>query len=224
MIVAISFGLTLLVSLLVLALQPSEHDVYRKAPAIVASVATFIGSILIGAWVFGMEFGQGTLRRTLAIEPRRGVLLVAKGVIVVAAAAAFAAVTMTFAVVLTVLITSAASIEFDVSVAFKLVPSMAIQGVLVALMAAGFTLLFRSYNGGQIATFAMVFVVDGIIGLWEPIRDYTFGVSLSSIDAIFDSEPTVPAHPLAATVLIALAWVTAFAVPGVVRFLRGDFK
>ena len=62
----------------------------------------------------------------------------------------------------------------------------------------------------------MIFVIDGILGIWSALRDYTFGISLSSIDAIFDStpsEPVIRAGP--DSILIALAWVAAIAIPGV---------
>lgn len=224
-IAAICFGLTTIAALIVLVVQPSDHSVYRDVPTGPASLLVMVGSLVFGAWVFGVEFGQGTLRRVLTSEPRRGVVLAVKTLVVLVGTAAFAAATLTFAAVLAVTVASFHTVDLDAAIVFNTAPSITIQATLVALMASAFTLLFRSYSGGLIATFAMIFVVDGIIGIWHTMRDYTFGTSLSSIDAVFDGvADTEPKLALVPSVLIALAWVAAIAVPGVIRFLRGDFK
>lgn len=221
---AICFGLTLIVALIVLATDPSDPSVYRDVPIGPAQLFTMVVSIVLGAWVFGVEFSQGTLRRVLTSEPRRSVVLAVKALVVAVGTAAFAAALMAFAGLLTIAVTSINSVAINTADAFNLVPSMAIQSPLVALMAGALTLLFRSYAGGMIATLALILVIDGILGIWAAIRDYTFGVSLSSIEAVFDSTPSEPVHSLGISVLIALAWVAAIAAPGVYRFVRGDFK
>lgn len=221
---AICFGLTAVVALIVLATNPSDPSVYQDVPTGPAQLFATIASIVLGAWVFGIEFSQGTLRRVLTGEPRRAVVLAVKAVVAAVGTAAFATLLMTFAVLLTLLVAAVNSVDVDAGAAFNLLPSMAIQGSLTALMAGGLTVLTRSYAGGMIATFALVLIVDGIIGLWSTIRDYTFGVSLSSIQSTFDSASSAPTHPLWLSVLIALAWVAGLSAPGVFRFLRGDFK
>ncbi|MBI5310126.1 MAG: ABC transporter permease [Actinobacteria bacterium] len=223
-IAAVCFGLTLLVGLILLGVQPSDATVYRDIATGPASIFVFIASIVFGAWVFGVEFGQGTLRRVLTAEPRRGVVLAAKALVVVCGVAVFAAALMAFSIGLIALVASASAVELDIGYSFKALAAMTIEGTLFALLASAFTLLFRSYAGGMIASLAMVFVGDGLIGLWSAVRDYTFGASIDSIDAAFDVTDADPTFALIPSILIALAWVAAAAVPGVVRFLRGDFK
>lgn len=223
-ILAICFGLTALAAVIVLAVQPSDKSVYVDVPTGPASIVTMIGSIVFGAWLFGVEFGQGTLRRVLTTEPRREVVLATKALVVALGTAVFAAALLSFAAVLAITVASFHTVEIDATLVFNAVPSITIQATLVALMAGAFTVLFRSYSGGMIASFAMIFVIDGILGIWQALRDYTFGTSLASIDAIFDGTPSEPVFALVPTILIALAWIAAIAIPGAIRFLRGDFK
>lgn len=221
---AICFGLTAVVAVILFAASPSDTQIYQDVPTGPAQLFAMVASIVLGAWVFGVEFSQNTMRRVLTGEPRRPLLLVAKAVVAAALAASFAAALMAFAALLGMLVAAANTVDFDAGAAFNLVPSMAIQGTLMALMAGALTLLFRSYAGGMIATLALVLVIDGILGIWETIRDYTFGVSMASIDAVFDSVPSEPTHPLPTAIVIGLAWIAAIAAPGVLRFVRGDFK
>ncbi|MFY9489006.1 MAG: hypothetical protein WAP35_09980 [Solirubrobacterales bacterium] len=224
MIAAVCLGLTALVTLIVVVTSPSDPEVYREGPRATATVATMIGALVFGAWMFGLDFAQGTLRRTLATEPRRWVVLANKGLVTVLATAGFSAVSAAFGAALSQWISSSRSIELAWGDSLDLIPSLMIQATLVALIAGAVTLFFRSFVGGLVAAFALLFVVDGVLGIWEAIRDYTISVALADIDITFSNNTAEPTNGLAPALLIAFAWIAAIAVPGVIRFLRADFK
>lgn len=214
---------TAIVALIVFFVQPKNPDVYHDAPATMATVAVAIGSVVFGAWAIGVEFAQDTLRRTLIAEPRRGSILLNKFTLTVISVVPAAVLCGLFAILVGKLTAVANTVDFDVATAFKDVPAIALQSVLIALLAGALTLLLRSFTGGLIAAFALLFVVDGVLRLSSAIRDYTFVAALAdSQSAIVGNEP----HRLglAAAVLVALAWIAAISAPAAVRFVRADFK
>ncbi|MFY9487609.1 MAG: hypothetical protein WAP35_02780 [Solirubrobacterales bacterium] len=225
-IAAACFVISTIVAVVVLATTPAEDDVYRDAPVFAAFVPGMIGALVFGAWVFGLDFAQGTMRRTVTTEPRRPVIVAAKFLVVTVVTGAFLAAYGALSALVAIAISSSNSIDIVTGEAFELVPSLALQGTLVALLAGAITLLVRSFTGGLIATFAMVFVIDELLGISETIRDYTFGVALRSVDAAFaTSDPGFAGtHSLAGGILLGLGWVAAIAIPGAIRFTRDDLK
>lgn len=223
-IAALCLGLTAVVALIVVITTPSDPEIYRQATREAALIGTSIGALVFGAWVFGLDFAQGTLRRTLSTEPRRGVVLAEKALVTLLATLAFSAVSATFGAVLAQLLSASQSIDLAWSESLDLIPSLMIQATLVALLAAAVTLLFRSFTGGLVAAFALLFVIDGLLGIWTAISDYTIGAALSDIAAVFANDDSAPTNGLLSAVLIALAWIAAISAPGVIRFLRADFK
>lgn len=223
-VVSASFALVTVVSLIVFVVQPDSPDAYHQAPSVAASIAVFIGSIVFGAWVFGVEFNQGTMRRVLVAEPRRGIVLAVKTLVVAAGATLFAAMITGYAALASLLICAAATIDFDPSLAVNIVPSMTVQAALFALLACAFSLALRSYAGGVIGAFALILVADNLLALWQSIQDHTFSASTSAIDAAFHVGDSSSEIGLAEALIVALAWIAAVAVPGALRFVRGDFK
>ncbi|MBI4897250.1 MAG: ABC transporter permease subunit [Actinobacteria bacterium] len=224
-ILGLSLVAPLLVGLIVLAVQPSTDDAYRGGPTTMATFAVMIGALVFGAWMFGVEFGQGTMRRTITAEPRRGLVLTWKLLTTAAAAAVFAAVAMGFSALVAITICAAHGVNANTESILDLSLAVTLQAPLIALIAAAFTLVFRSFAGGLVATFAMIFVVDGVLRLLlGKYGDYTFGTSLVSIMTIFDETDQSAPFGLAQTLLIALGWIAAIASPGAYRFIRGDFK
>ena len=63
----------------------------------------------------------------------------------------------------------------------------------------------------------------GAVSFVSSIRDYTFTSALGSISARFEPDEAA-ALDLGPAIAVALAWVVVLMVPGVVRFLRSDFK
>jgi hypothetical protein len=72
-------------------------------------------------------------------------------------------------------------------------------------------------------TVAVLFVLDGAVSFVSSIRDYTFTSALGSISARFEPDEAA-ALDLGPAIAVALAWVVVLMIPGVLRFLRSDFK
>ncbi len=227
-ILALSLGAPLLVGLIVFAVQPSSTDAYRGGPTTMATFAVMIGALVFGAWMFGVEFGQATMRRTITAEPRRGVVLTWKLLTTALGATAFAAVAMGFSTLVTIAICAAHGIDAKTESMLDLSLAISIQAPLIALISAAFTLVFRSFAGGLVATFALIFVVDALMGLLlGDYGEYTFGNCLASIIANFDESGDTGESArfgIAQAFAIALGWIAAIASPGAYRFIRGDFK
>ena len=114
-------------------------------------------------------------------------------------------------------------VDYDQGTAGKLALVVAISGLLVGLLSFALGLLAESMAGGIVLAFAVLFVLDGAVSFVESLRDYTFQSALSSIAARFDPD-SAAALNLGAAIAVALAWVAVLMVPGVIRFLRSDFK
>lgn len=221
--VAFCFGSVAVVALIVFLTQPDDPEIYRDAPAGMAWAAAMVSSIVLGAWIVGLEFAQGTMRRVLITEPRRVTILLGKAAALVGAILLLSVGSALFALALGKLTASANTAGFDAHEALRFVPTIALQAVLVALFVAALTLLFRSFTGGLIAGFVMLFVIDTVLRISPAINDYTFVSALNEID-FTTTGGSAGDHGLAGALLLALGWIAAFAAPGVARFLRGDFK
>ncbi|MDO8795671.1 MAG: hypothetical protein Q7J25_13750 [Vicinamibacterales bacterium] len=222
LILALCFGSITVVALIVLAVRPSNIDVYREAPDVMAQTAVVIGAIVFGAWVTGVEFAQGTLRRALIAEPRRATILLNKYAVILVASMCTAALCAILALALGKLTASVNTVAFDSSNALKEVGTTMLQAGFVSTLSASITLLLRSFAGGLIGSFVLLFVIDGVLQLSSAIRHYTFGSAMSDIAAAAGGD--IHTHSVAAAALIAAAWVTAAAVPAAARFMRGDCK
>jgi ABC-type transport system involved in multi-copper enzyme maturation permease subunit len=222
-ILAVCLASTAIVALIVFVVQPRNPDVYRDAPATMTMVAVAIGSIVFGAWAIGVDFAQDTLRRTLIAEPRRGSILLNKFALIVVAVVPAAVLCALFAMLVGKLTALASTVDFDQTAAFKDIAATALQALLTALLAGALTLLLRSFTGGLISAFVLLFVIDGVLQLSSAIRDYTFGAALGDVRTAIAGD--APHHlGLAAAVLVALAWIAAIGVPAAARFVRADFK
>lgn len=220
---AFCFGSVALVALIALLTQPDDPVTYRDAPAGMAWVAAMVTAIVLGAWVVGLEFAQGTMRRVLIAEPRRGAILLSKTAALVAAIALLAAGSALLALALGKLTASASGAGYDAGEALRFVPTIAVQAILVSLLVAALTLLFRSFTGGLIAGFVMLFVIETVLQISPTIADHSFVSALSEIDFTTGGDEAGD-RGMAGALLLAFGWIAAFAAPGVARFLRGDFK
>ena len=220
---ALALAVPAVAALITYLVEPDDGDLYHQAPLFAAQIGTEIAAIVVGVWIVAMEFGQGTVRRLLTAEPRR--------THVVANKLATAAVTILIGSALVgfvafwlgALAAHLRDVDYDQGTAAKLAVVVAITGLLAGLLSFALGLLAESLPGGLVLAFAVLFVLDGAVSFVSSIRDYTFTSALGSISARF--EPDEPAAlDLGPAIAVALAWVVVLMVPGVVRFLRSDFK
>ena len=214
-----TLGLVVLGSAVALLRGDASTSGYVEASEGLAGLGSVIGSVVLGVWVVGVEYAQGTVRRALAADPRRTRLLASK--LVVAVAASF---------VLTVVVWLAAAVLLSVAASANGAGSptgdIATQGLtslianpVYAAVACAVATLTRSMAGGMTAMLALVFVLDTLLAVL-PIGDISLGSALGEVGGAVEGEGGD--HDVARGVLVTLAWLAVFLTAGWARFTRTD--
>lgn len=153
--------------------EPAETGaVVETLVGIFGVFAPLLGAVF-GGWVVGHEFRQGTLRRVLGNDARRGRLIATK--------AAVGAVVMVAGLATAVGIGAVASIasvsSFGESIVWDgVLRDMASGGFLslvVAAIAFGFSLLFRSDTYAMLGSLALLLIVGPLLTLIPKVGKYT---------------------------------------------------
>lgn len=188
-----------------------------------------VSSLVIGAWIVGVEFGQHTLRRVLSADPRRTRLVMVKlAVLLIVISAA----TLLLFALGTGLYALAAS-GHETGIEFDLVPRVVaatlLTNVVWGVAAMSLTLLTRSMAGGITLVFAFIFLIDGLLSIIPEVGDFTFGVVLNDVDLAIRGDDvglfqTTQVHDTALSALVLAGWVIVFVVAGVIRTQRSEVK
>jgi hypothetical protein len=96
-------------------------------------------------------------------------------------------------------------------------------GVAASVIGFAFGLLTRSIGGGIAAAFALVFVLDGLIGAIPFLTEWTFGTLEQDFEQSLSGDGET-LHSGVVSALGMLAWIVALTVPGWLSFNRGDLK
>ena len=214
-----TLGLVVLGSAVALLRGDASTSGYVEASEGLAGLGSVIGSVVLGVWVVGLEYGQGTVSRALAADPRRTRFLASK--LVVAVAASF---------VLTVVVWLAAAVLLSVAASANGAASptgdIATQGLtslianpVYAAVACAVATLARSMAGGMTAMLALVFVLDTLLAVL-PIGDVSLGSALGEVGGAVEGEGGD--HDVARGVLVTLAWLAVFLTAAWARFTRTD--
>ena len=188
-----------------------------------------IASIVFGVWLFGVEYGQNTLRRTLTADPRRFRLFLAKlavGLLLVALA--------------TVAIHLVAFPFYDIaadrhgeSVGIAeyrdLVLTALIGNLVYMVVGASLALITASMAGGVTAALVFIFIFDIVFGAIPGVGDFGLGVALADVvDSIRGTGSSVgdfdTGHSTATAAGILAAWVFGLAALGWLRLWRSEVK
>lgn len=215
----VALGLVVFGFVVALATGEDKELEYIDAGTGLAGLGSAIGSIVIGVWMAGLEYGQGTLRRALAADPRRGRLLASK--LSVAAGAALA-LTVVVWLVATVLMSIAASVGGADSPAGDILEQglgSLIGNPVYAAVGCAIAVLTRSMAGGMTAMLALVFVLDTLLAAL-PIGDISLGSALNEVADTVEGEPGD--HELGRGLVVTLAWVGVLLAAAWARFTRTD--
>lgn len=193
---------------------------------------TAIVAVVIGAWFTGLEYGQKTMPRVLAADPRRSLTVVRK---------VGMAVLVTF--VLTVLIFGLGYPCFlllaeghgsglDRSLYLDQALVALVTNLSYTLVGAGFAFLTASMAGGLTAAFVFIFVFSTVFTILPEVGRWSFTEGLAEVnDRILDRQTALDpeslastARPLGTSLGILIGWVALVVGAGWARFVRGEVR
>lgn len=196
---------------------------------IAIGVPTMIGSLVLGSWLAGVEFGQNTLRRVLSADPRRVHLVLVKLATLLIVVISVTVVLMLAGVIIYSVTGSGHEAGMSTDMALRIAAASLVTNVTYAVSALSLTLLTRSMAGGMTITFVFFFVIDGLLSLIPKVGDYTIGIAQTDIDlsirqqseGIFETTAT---NETTVAVIVLIGWLAIFTVAGIIRTTRTEVK
>jgi len=188
-----------------------------------------IVSIVLGAWIVGVEFGQNTLRRLLSTDPRRTRLAFSKLAVCLAVVAGATVVLWLAGMLIFSLAGSGHETTIDSSQALRNGAAVLLTNVIYAVIAMGLAWVTRSMAGGMTVAFVFFFVIDSVFALLPNVGDYSLGAALGTLDeAIRGTDqgifgPTESISTEAALIALA-AWVIVVFGAGLIRTENTEVK
>lgn len=192
----------------------------------VASLLTEVAAIVLGAWAATLEFGSGTLQRTLTAQADRTRVLLAKLGVLVLAVAALAIAAAAAGGGLVDVVTRQQGIDLDrgdlAQAMFANVPA----AIAVAVLSFGLGLLARSLSGAITVTLTFVLVLPGILSLLPDVNRFMYATFEGDMTNRLAGgvPPGAEVHSLPVAVLGVVVWAAVLLVPGWLRFLRDDLR
>lgn len=218
-IIAVAIGVLIAVGIVIDA--PSDPDVYSEG-GFAGSAITAILSLVLGVWIIGLEYGQGTMRRAVSVTPDRVRLLAAKmGVLLICVVAGTVLIGLYFW-----LVVAGSGIVFhgaDISTGElpDEIGAALVINVGYAVLAFSVALLTRSMAGGIAGALIVALVVDTLLGVIPSAGDYTFGQSIDDFSKyVRGDEVDLPGRAAALTA----AWLLALSAASWLWFDRQDIK
>jgi ABC-type transport system involved in multi-copper enzyme maturation permease subunit len=186
-----------------------------------------IASIAFGSWIFGVEYGQNTLRRTLTADPGRLRLFAIKFLVALLLVAAVTVALHLIALPFYDLAADRHGESIAIADFSDVVLSNLISNLVYVILGGALVLITASMAGGVTAALIFIFVIDTVLSVIPDIGDYTLGVALS--DILLSIRPSgdllgSEVHSSTEAVLILAAWLVGLAGLGWLRFWRSEVK
>lgn len=185
------FAACLLIGPIYFLFRPGEADNYLSTLIGVYWVSASIFPAIFGCWLVGNEYGQGTLRRVLAVDASRPKLLAAK---LAAGSVTFLAGMVAVAGIGLAGTAIAAGIngpELSYDGLVRALLSSSLIGVVTFLVGFGISIVSRSNTYAIISTLAIFTVFGQLLTAVPKIGDYTpvaltnqLGERIADVDAI----------------------------------------
>lgn len=219
----VATGATVLVAALIIAIAGAGED---NLPLLMGiGLPTWIGSIVLGAWMSGLEYGQKTMRRTLTRNPDR--LSVVGNKLAVALLAGLGLTIL--ASVIAIPLFSLASIGHDLKVSASDTLKVGIgnlpNNVVYVIAGFSFGLFTRSMAGGMTAALAFFFVIDSLLTQIPVVGDYMLAAVSNEIfqsivgPELYSQDAEVN---LVRAFAVSVLWLVAFVSLSTIRFVRTD--
>ena len=191
---------------------------YVDAAEVMTGLGTVIGSIVLGVWVAGVEYGQNTMRRVLAADPRRGRVFAAKVAIAVAASLVLTATVWAASLVLMAIVASMNGADSPIGDMLTVSVKSFVANPVYAAIGCAVAMLARSMAGGMTAMLALAFVLDAALAAL-PLGDISLGSALREIGrGIEGREDQAVGH----AVRVTFAWLAVVLTAAWARFTRTD--
>ncbi len=200
-----------------------DRDVYELTVSFPSSIAATV----FGVWLFGSEYGEGTMRRALTADPRRGRLFFSKlatGILLV--------------ILATVVIYLIAFPFYDLaadrhgqSIALSEYRDVAVSSLVFnlafLLVGAACALIAASMAGGITLAFTFIFILSLGLAAVPEIQRYTFLVGLGDLDTAIrgpDGASLDQENSTATAAVITAVWLGGLLLLGWLRLWRSDVK
>jgi ABC-2 type transport system permease protein len=196
---------------------------------VAVGIPTLIASIVFGVWMFGVEFGQSTLRRTLTADPRRGRLIAIKLLVTLLCVAGVTALLYAAAVPLYDLASSGHDQSIEAGTVARYGASALVSNLVYATVGFAFALITTSMAGGITLTLVFIFVIDTVTSIIPKVGDFAMGPALSAItDNISGYDSDLFGEAISSVgpgdVAIILGWLVGLMLLGCLRFMRSEVK
>lgn len=190
---------------------------------------TAIASIVIGVWIFGVEYGQNTMRRTLTADPDRRRLVLAKLATVLLVVAAVTVALYLLALPLYGLANSGHDFAFGSGDLLREAAAAVFDNLAYVLVGAAFAMITSSMAGGMTAALVFIFVLDGMLSLVPKVGDFTFGLAMGYVGRWISGSAgedlaAGAGHSTPVAALIVIGWLAVLLALGVNRLLSSDVK
>lgn len=223
---AVEVALVVISTIIVVFAGGSDSDDYATAAQVACGLGTGVGSIVLGVWIVGLEYGQKTVRRALTADPRRGRLAASKLAVGLLAVEASTVLVWALATLLVSLVASANGAGSPVGDVLSLGTGFLVLNAIYATIGWGLALALRSMAGAVTLTLALVYVIGTALAAVPTVGDYTLGVSAyDAASAVTWKDDFSDGNPdVLRGVLATAGWIAAFAAAGWLRFTRSDVR
>lgn len=196
---------------------------------VAVGIPTLIASIVFGVWMFGVEFGQNTLRRALTADPRRGRLIAVKLLAALLAVAVVTALFYAAAVPLYDLASHGHDQSIEAGTVARYGGAALVNNLVYAVVGFAFALITRSMAGGITLTLVFIFVIDTVTTIIPKVGEFAMGPALSAVtDNISGYDTDLFGEPISSfgvgDVAIVFGWLFGLMLLGCLRFVKSDVK
>lgn len=184
------------------------------------AIAPLLGAVF-GGWIFGHEFRQGTLRRVLGSDARRGRLMATKAAIGLAGFT----IAMSIASGIGALASAASVASFGETIVWDGVLRNVLSGGFFALITAavafGLSILLRSDTYAMLGALGLMIIIGPLLTLIPRVGKYTPSALANDVTSRI-AGPAELGVPIITAALGLAAYVACLAVAAMIRLHRSD--